>query len=337
MPTINKPNREYRRMRLKLLAYAFLISTGLVLSGAQARAACGETSITVMDWDSARVVTAVAKFLMENGYGCKVTVVPSASTPALASVAETGQPDILTEIWTNGAPAYKGLIESGKIDQLTEVLSDGGVEAWWVPTYLVEKHPELATLDGILANPKLVGNRFHNCPVGWTCQVINTNIAKAGKLADHGIEDFIHGSGETLAASIGSAFADKAPWFGYYWAPTSILGKYPMTQVDIGSHSDEIHECNSKKDCATPKVGAYPKSIVTTVVTDTYKAKNAAVTDLMRNLSFTNQQMGEILAWKEDNKASAEEAAVYFLGKYKSTWTGWLNADAKAKLSALIK
>jgi len=59
-----------------------------------------------------------------------------------------------------------------------------------------------------LANPDLVGNRFHNCPVGWTCQIINTNMAKAA-FGDSGIEDFIHGSGETLAASIGAAFENE--------------------------------------------------------------------------------------------------------------------------------
>ena len=305
-------------------------------SGHSQAADCGEVSITEMDWDSGRVVTAVAKFLMEQGHGCSVTVVPSASVPALASLAETGKPDILTEIWTNGAPAYVGMVESGKIEPLTEVLSDGGVEAWWVPTYLVEKHPELATLDGILANPELVGNRFHNCPVGWTCQVINTNIAKAA-FGEFGIEDFVHGSGETLAASIGAAFENKEPWFGYYWAPTSILGKYPMTMVDIGPSVPEIHECNSLEDCATPKVGAYPKSVVTTVVSDTFAAGNPVVTDLMRNLQFTNTEMGELLAWKEDNNASVDETAVKFLTDYQDVWPNWLGDDAKAKLSALIK
>ena len=321
-------------MKFRGWVYAASLLGALGMGSAQA-SECGEVTITEMDWDSARVVTAVAKFVMEQGYGCSVTTVPSASTPALASVAETGKPDILTEVWTNGAPAYAGLVESGKIEPLTEVLSDGGVEAWFVPSYLVEKHPELATIEGILANPDLVGNRFHNCPVGWTCQVINTNMAKAS-LAGAGIEDFVHGSGETLAASIGAAFANEEPWFGYYWAPTSILGKYPMTQVDIGPHDEAIHQCNSEQNCATPKLGAYPKSVVTTVVTDVFAADNPAVTQLMRNLAFTNTQMGEVLAWKEDNKASADEAAAYFLTNYKDAWGAWLNDDAKGKLAALL-
>ena len=83
----------------KKLALSCALATSLVAGTAQAQD-CGEVSITEMDWGSAVIVTQVAKFLLEQGYGCSVTVVPSASTPALASVSETGEPDIITEVWT---------------------------------------------------------------------------------------------------------------------------------------------------------------------------------------------------------------------------------------------
>ena len=58
---------------------------------------------------------------------------------------------------------------------------------------------------------------------------------------------------------------------------------------------------------------------------------------MLSKLSFTNQQMGAVLAWKEDNNASSEEAAVHFLTTYNDVWGGWLNADAKSKLARLLK
>ena len=278
------------------------VTAGL-LSTTAAYADCGEVSITEMDWASAQVVTAVASFLMEQGYGCDVQKVPSSTVPALTSLAETGEPDILTEVWANSTPAYQPLVDEGKLVEVANVLSDGGVEAWWIPAYLAETNPELTTWEGIMANPAAVGGKFHDCPSGWACDIINNNNLKAAGIDGSGLERFQHGSGETLQTSIAAAYDAKEPWFGYYWAPTSILGKYPMTQVDIGPHDAATHECNSLADCATPKAAAYPKSIVTTVVSDTFAAGNPEVTDLMRNLAFTNTQMGELLAWKEDNNA----------------------------------
>lgn len=322
----------------------FKISAGLGCAFAAAITAsaaqadkCGEVSIMQGDWGSAQIVTAVAKFLMEEGYGCEVTAVPLSSIPALASVAETGKPDILTEIWTNGAPAYQGLVDSGKIIPVTDVLSDGGVEGFFVPTYLVETHPELATIEGIVANPELVGNRFHNSPEGWVSINANTNLLKASGLLEAGLDNFVHGSGETLAASIATAFENKEPWFGFYWAPSAILGKYPMTLVDLGPHVPEKHACNITAECATPAVTSYPRSVVVTVLSKDFMAKNAEISDLMTNLSFTNEQMGETLAWVEENSASYEEGAAHFLTNYKDVWGPWLNDAARDKLSALLQ
>lgn len=320
-------------LKLKL---GCLIAVGMIASTAHAEE-CGEVSLMKADWGSAQIVTAVSKFLMEEGYGCEVTTVPLSTNPALVSVSETGEPDILTEIWTNGAPAYKGLLESGAIIQVTEVLSDGGVEGFFVPNYLLEKHPELATIEGIAANPELVGNRFHNCPEGWTCLNVSTNLLKAGGLIDAGIDNFVHGSGETLAASIAAAHENKEPWFGFYWAPTSVLGKYPMTLVEMAPHDPEKHTCNITADCATPSMSAFPRSVVVTVLSKEFMAKNSEISNLMTNLSFTNSQMGETLAWVEDNNASYDEGAVYFLTTYKDVWGSWLNEAARENLSSLLQ
>ncbi|SEQ53382.1 glycine betaine/proline transport system substrate-binding protein [Loktanella sp. DSM 29012] len=316
---------------------ALLASAVAFAAPTMALADCGEVSITEMNWDSSAVVTYVSKFLMEQGYGCTVTTVPSATVTSLASVSETGKPDIVTELWINGTPAYGELSEAGRIVTLGDVLSDGGVEGWWVPTYLVEEHPELATLEGVKANPELLDNRFHNCPDGWGCKNTNTALTQAAGLADDGYEIFQHGSGETMAASIAAAFENQEPWLGYYWAPTSVLGKYDMTMVDLGEYNEEIHTCNSDPECEEVGLSSYPVGPVKTVVTTTFQDENPEIAEMMSKVSFTNNQMGEVLAWKEENNASAEEAAVYFITNNSDVWSQWLNEEAATNLAGLIQ
>jgi glycine betaine/proline transport system substrate-binding protein len=228
----------------KTLTAAALLTSAAFAPGA-ALADCGEVSITEMDWASSAVVTQIAKFLMEQGYGCSVTTVPTTTVPAIASLAETGEPDIVTELWTIYTPVYFDLKAEGKVVELSKVLSDGGVEAWWIPDYLAEAHPELKTIEGILANPELVGGRFHDCPAGWGCDVTNLNNLTAVKAMDMGLERFQHGSGETLATSIAAAYENEEPWFGYYWAPTSVLGSYPMVKVETAPYDEAAHTCNA--------------------------------------------------------------------------------------------
>ncbi len=307
-------------------------------TAALAQEQCGEVTITQMNWDSAAIVTAVSKFLMEQGYGCDVTAVPSDTTPSMASLAENNEPDIVTELWVNSAgEAYTKLEAEGKIETLGSVLDPGGVEGWWLPTYLVEAHPELATIEGVMANPELVGGMFNNCPDGWGCRLVNDNLIRAFNLEDSGIEVFNHGSGETLATSMAAAYQNEEPWFGYYWGPTTPLGMFDMTSIDLGDYDEEVHQANQNADAPDPKPSAFPAAPVLTVVTKDFMESHPDIAELMSNVTFKTDTMSQLLAWKEDNNASNEEAAVYFLKNNPDEWSGWINDAATENLSALLQ
>ncbi len=313
------------------------LATGVMISSAGAAyAECGEVSITEMNWASSQIITEVSKFLMEQGYGCTVEKVPSATTTSVASLAENGEPDIVTELWLNSTgDVYRKLEAEGKVVRLADVFDPGGIEAWWIPTYLAESNPELTTIEGVLANPELVGGRFNNCPDGWGCRIVSDNLITALGLRDS-MEIFDHGSGETLATSIAAAYEDQEPWFGYYWAPTAVLGKYPLTPVRIGDIDADIHLANQNKENANPGVSDFPPAPVLTVATTSLAEREPEIAELMGNVSFDISILNSLLAWQDDNGASAEEAAVYFLTNNSEIWSQWINDDAREKLAALI-
>jgi len=317
---------------------ASAIASAVLLGPVADAKACGTVSITEMNWASSQIITEVSKFLMEQGYGCKVKKVPSATTTAVASLAENGQPDIVTELWLNSTgDVYKKLESQGKVERLADVLSPGGVEGWWIPEYVANKHPNLKTVKDVMANPQQVGGRFNNCPDGWGCRIVNDNLVKALKLEGSGLKVFNHGSGETLSTSIASAYEDSKPWFGYYWGPTAVLGKYKMKKLSIGTIDVKVHTENQNKGTANPGVSDFPPAPVLTVVTSAFKKREPTIAKLMSNVSFDVDVMNGLLAWKKDKGASAEEAAVRFLNTQKSTWSNWVSDGARKKLSAIIK
>ena len=321
---------------MRKLAPALLASA--VALPAAAHADCGEVSITEMNWASNAIVTGVASFLMEQGYGCDVTVVPSDTVPAVTSVAENNEPDIVTELWLNSAgDAYLRLEEQGQIERVAEVLRPGGVEGWWIPTYLAEEHPELTTIEGILDNPELVGGMFNNCPDGWGCRVVSDNLIRAFDLEDHGLEVFNHGSGETLASSMASAVESGEPWFGYYWGPTVPLGKYDMTRVDLGPIDEEIHGRNQNPDTPEPGVSDFPAAPILTAITTDFAEREPEIAELMSNITFETSTMSDLLAWMDENSANAEEATVHFLTNNTEEWSDWVSDEARENLAALLQ
>ena len=328
-------DREKRYMKSIMLGAVFVLLAGPTAAVAQEQ--CGEVTITQMNWDSAAIVTSVSKFLMEQGYGCDVTAVPSDTTPAMTSLSENNEPDIVTELWTNSAgDAYQKLKADGKIEELGSVLDPGGVEGWWLPTYLVEAHPELATIEGIMANPELVGGMFNNCPDGWGCRIVNDNLIRAFDIEGSGIEVFNHGSGETLATSMAAAYQNEEPWFGYYWGPTTPLGMFDMTSIDLGDYDEEIFAANQDANAPDPVSSAFPAAPVLTIVTKDFMETHPDIAELMSHVTFKTDTMSQLWAWKEDNNASNEEAAVHFLKNNPDEWSDWISDAAREQLSALL-
>ncbi len=317
---------------------AFTTALTMLAAPAMAQDDCGEVSITEMNWASASVVTNVANFIMEQGYGCDVSIVPSDTVPSVTSVAENGEPDIVTELWVNlTGDVYDRLIEEGRVEELGPVLVPGAIDGWWIPTYLAEEHPELTTIEGVLDNPDLVGGMFHNCPEGWGCRVVNDNLLPAFGVADAGIEVFDHGSGETLATSMASAYESEEPWFGYYWAPTSLLGQYDMTKVDLGEYDEQAYSAAQNPDAEDVGRTSFPDAPVATAVTTEFSEQHPDLAEFLSNMSFEVETMNGIVAWMEENSASGEEGAVYFLTNNQDTWSGWINDAARENLSQVLE
>lgn len=236
-------------------------------------------------------------------------------------------------------------MEEGRLRYAGAVLSDGGEEGFWVPKYMVDKDPSLATIEGIIAHKELFQHpedpsksAFYGCPAGWNCQISSGNLFNALDLGDKGFELIDPGSGAGLSGSIAKAYERGEGWFGYYWAPTAVLGKYEMVKVDFGSGTDKEHfkTCTTSPDCLEPKVTMYPPSAVDTIITENFAERSTDAVDYLSKRAFTNAQMNSLLAWMEDNQADGEIAAQHFLETQPEIWTKWVSADVAEKVKAAL-
>jgi glycine betaine/proline transport system substrate-binding protein len=155
---------------------------------------------------------------------------------------------------------------------------------------------------------------------------------------EKGIEVFDHGSGANLGASIASAYEDKAPWFGYYWGPTAVLGNYPMTKVDIGKVDPAQHAFNQVEGQDPSKLGVsgFPAAPVVNAMTAEFATRAPEAADFVKKFSIPNEVISAFLAWKEKNNASADEAAAYVLTNHTDLVMEMVNDSARQKLKALL-
>jgi glycine betaine/proline transport system substrate-binding protein len=329
-----------KRLSIGVAALLVTLITG------PAFAACDKVTIADMNWPSATLMAHLDRLILKHGYGCNVDLVPGDTMPTGTSMIEKGEPDIAPELWTNSfAAAIRKGVEEKRLRIAGKPLSDGGEEGFWVPKYLVDKTPELATIAGIKKHAKLfkhpedpAKSAFIGCPAGWNCQISTGHLFKALKLADAGFELVDPGSAAGLDGSIAKAYERREAWFGYYWAPTAILGKYKMVKVDFGSGADEAHyqNCITQTECADPKPTMHPPSPVHTVTAASFANRAPEAFAYLSKRTFTNADMNRQLVWIEENQADGDTAAVHFLKNFEAVWSAWLTVDIATKVKKAI-
>lgn len=319
-------------MRNPIAAGVLLVGFGV--SADSADAACGNVTIAEMNWGSAAIAAHIDQIVLERGFGCKVTLVPGDTVPTFDSMISSGQPDMAPEFWIN---AVRGELTKATSDNRlvvgAEILEDGAVEGWWVPKFIVDADPSIRTVEDALARPDLFPSphypdkgALHGCPRDWACQATTANLFKAYDGSGKNFELVEPKTAEELDASIAAAFETQTGWLGYYWAPTAILGKYPMVKLSFGVSYDkaEWEDCTSVPHCPGPQRNTYPTSQAFTLVTQAFTEKADDAMDYIRTRRWSNATINGVLAWQLEHKASNAEAAEYFLDSQRDVWSKWM-------------
>lgn len=232
---------------------------------------------------------------------------------------------------------------------------DDAIQAWYVPRYVIEGDaergiealaPDLRSVEDIGRYAELFRDpeqpdrgRFHNCIIGWQCELINTVKLHAYGLAD-AFSNFNPGTGVALASSMEGAYLRGEPWFGYYWSPTWVLGKLDMVRLEEPPYSDACwNEMETLMEAGTPELAenacAYPAS--TTLVGLGSRFKDEASPEIkafLAEMVMPSDLVNELLAYMQDTGASRMETAHVFLRERPEVWSAWLDDETAARVLA---
>jgi glycine betaine/proline transport system substrate-binding protein len=319
------------------------VCMSLVVLPIVASAAKGTLRLADLSWDSVQVHNRITGFILENGYGYTAEYTPG-NTIALFAGTERGDVDINMEVWVeNQQEAVDKALAAGTVLDLGPNFPDSW-QGWLVPTYVIKGDakrgikpmaPDLKSIEDLPKYWKLFKDqedpskgRFYSCIPGWECEKINKKKFEAYGL-DKYYNIFLPGSDAALNGSMAAAYKKGEPWFGYYWAPTWVLGKFDMTPIEETPYSDAVW--NTTGACA------YPSVKVNIFVNAGLEKKAPEVVAFLLKYETTQAIANKFLAYMRDNKASTEEAALWFLKNYEDLWTAWLPGDVAKKVKAAMK
>lgn len=303
-----------------------------------------------LDYDSVNLLTDLARFVLEEGFGCATDAIPGTTLPLLQGSVR-GDVDVTMEVWTdNTADFWREALAAGTVRELSPVFDDAS-QGFFVPRYLVEGDaergieplaPDLRAVSDLPRYADLFRDpeqpdkgRLYNCVIGWYCEGIN-NVKMLVYGLDEHFTNFRAGTGVALETTMETAYARGEPWLGYYWEPTGILGRLDMLRLEEPPYTPECFaDMDANADTPERATQACDYPIVVAVVglgADFANAIPAPLEAFLDAMYVPTAEINAMLAFMEAEDASTREAALAFLRDRPEAWTSWLDGQDPAVL-----
>jgi glycine betaine/proline transport system substrate-binding protein len=326
-----------------------LLALGLLAAGAALAqdADCGGFDRPIvfaeLDYDSVNILTETARFVLEEGFGCETDTIPGTTLPLLQGSVR-GDVDVTMEVWTDNTPEFwRDALADGTVRELSPVFDDAA-QGFFVPRYLVEGDPERGIepqapdLRSVFDLPRYAElfrdpeqpdkGRLYNCVIGWYCEGIN-NVKMVVYGLDEYFTNFRPGTGVALETTMETAYVRGEPWLGYYWEPTSILGRLDMLRLDEPEYDEACFEhMDAMADTPEQATEACDYPIVVAVVGLGARFADsvpAGVETFLDAMYLETTLINELLAHMEANDVGTDAAARQLFAAYPDAWTPWFD------------
>ena len=300
-------------------------------------------------YESLWINNGVFDFIAQNGYGYPVEHVETTTPIAQVSLAN-GDVDIWIELWiANIIDWYNEETANGNIEDLKDPpIFEGGPQFFTIPKWVADEH-NIRTIDD-MKRPEVVAlfpdpedsskGAFVNCPIGWQCAEINR-----AKLQAYGLSDLYNiqsgGTGAALDAALAGAQIRNEPVFGYYWAPTALMGKYEWSVIEEPAYTaacwEEVIKGRDDASYTPAEACAYEDNPIGKGINSGLREKAPDIVEMLEKMDLGVDAINKTAAWASDNDVQEwEQAAVYFLQNYEDKWTTWMPSENADKVKEAL-
>jgi glycine betaine/proline transport system substrate-binding protein len=292
------------------------------------------TTITfaINPWVGSAANVAVAQKLLEDKLGYTVEtkkIDEYAQFPAIAK----GQIDATLEVWPSGHAAdYKKYIDSGNGVVDGGPLGVTGQIGWWIPTYMLKDHPELATWEGLKGNEDL----FKTAESGDKGQILDgapSYVTFDQPIADNlglNLKVIYAGSEDAQLAALDAAYQKQGPILMYFWTPHWAQQKYDLTMIKLPDVTPACEQAAASD--ASKYACAYPQDDLYKAFNQDLQTKAPAAFALLSAMQYTNDDQN-IIGLGISNKEDPAQAAQQWIDDNPQVWQPWVDAGLKAQTS----
>jgi glycine betaine/proline transport system substrate-binding protein len=282
----------------------------------------GETiTIVANAWTASALNAEIAKQLIESELGHDVEIVAIDENTMFTGLSD-GSLDAVLELWPSGISAdEQAFLDDGSVVNVGELGVVGQI-GWFVPQYVIDENPELATWEGFL-DPELAA-LFATAETGELGRFLATDPSYSQydepivANLELPLQVVYSGSEPATVAELDARVAASEPIVMYWWTPTAAVAKYDLVQVELPEYSDECYADPAAVDCA------YPSDVLIKLASAQLEAKAPDVLTFISNFQLTNEDQLSMLPAVEIDGEDAADIAAQWIADNETVWSTWL-------------
>ncbi len=284
--------------------------------------------LAVNPWTGSAVNAYVAKSVIECNLGVPVEIVDIDENATWVGL-DDGSIDAVLEVWPSGHAAdyetyitqKKSVVDIGKLGPAAKI-------GWYVPKFVVDEHPELATWEGF-KDPKLA-KLFATAESGDLGQFTMGDPSYVTYdeqiIANLGLplKYVVAGSEAALLTAIDQSIADHKPLLMQFWKPHWKQLEVDLVEVKLPEVTDA---CLASAAAADGKYACdYPVDELYKAANSGLEAKNAKVFSFLSSLQLTTEQQSEIAGYVDRDGMTPADAAQKWIDANQDVWKTWVPA-----------
>jgi len=335
------------RWKRWLLLFTALVMTVTLVAG------CGEAveeekpTIKFADtwYESVWLANAIAGFIIEEGYGYPVETV-QVTVPVGQISLNKGDLHVWLDLWWwYYLEWYNEAIAAGEIENLGPTM-EPAPSFWMIPQWVHEEH-NINSVEDMKEQWELFEDPadpnkglFINCPIGWQCQMINRIKLEAYGLTEY--YNIIEPTAGAQEAALAGAQKKHQPVFGYYWAPTALMGMFDWYILEETEYDPDVwdkiqaaieDESLRPLDEACAYEAVSPVNSVWSGLRDMAPDVVALFEKMNIGLELTNKSA----AWAKENEVQDwNKVGVWYLRNNEDRWKTWVTDDAYKKIKTAL-
>jgi glycine betaine/proline transport system substrate-binding protein len=307
------------------IAAALVVAVAITGGTAAAKASkCGTVTLNEQAWAGSTANTYVVKNVLEKSLGCKVNISKVAEVPVYQAMAD-GKTDAILEDWGH-VPQWNQYVTKQKTVVRAGANGVTGVIGWYVPTYLVQQHPELKSWTGLKKDATL----FKSPESGSQGMFLGGDPSYQQKdktlITALGLNlKFVSvGAEPAQVARWESLYKQKKPVLFYWYDPQYLNATYKLTQVKLparfkGCQDDEKQGGDPKKYAC-----AYPSYTLLKFMSKKFATSGSPAVGVVKRFSWSNSDQNTVAGMIAGQHMNPDQAAQKWIAANKAKVNKWL-------------